>query len=182
MATARITEQHIAYIKTLERPGGILIPNDVLANAKQPTSPIHELYDWDKDRAAEQHWLDRTREIIRWYSLVIHREEREVVFPAWVRDPSRHPREQGYINTVEALAVDPTLSRRALVTALQQVSSALKRARDLAVALGREDEVAAILEQVAGLRSSVSRVVEAEIVNNDGENGGQSEGRRPRSL
>ena len=69
----RLTEQHVAYLVTLERQGRTTA-EDVLADAKRPDSPLHDLYDWDVTAAAEAHWLDRTRAIIRLVKVVVHTE------------------------------------------------------------------------------------------------------------
>jgi len=50
---------------------GRLTPTIVWQTAKQsPRNPLHKLYDWDVRRAAEAHWTDVSRTIIRCVQLV----------------------------------------------------------------------------------------------------------------
>jgi hypothetical protein len=146
----RLTEAHVAYLVTLEQQGRGT-PADVLADAKRDESPLHDLYDWDITVAAEAHWLDRTRAIIRLVKVVVHTEHQTIRIPRYVRDPSRPPREQGYVS-VETLRLETTLAHRALVTEMERVMSSLRRARHIAVGLSLEEEIDDLLARVAGLR------------------------------
>jgi hypothetical protein len=146
----RLTETHVTYLVTLEQRGHTSA-EDVLADAKHPESPLHDLYDWDVSTAAEAHWLARTRAILRLVKVVVHTEHQTIRIPRYVRDPARPPREQGYVS-VEALRLESALAHRALVTEMERVMSSLRRARHLAVGLGLEDEIDDLLARVAGLR------------------------------
>jgi|SRR5580765_5663972 len=146
----RITEAHVGYLVTLERQGRTTA-EDVLADAKRAESPLHDLYDWDVTTAAEAHWLDRTRAIIRLVKVVVHTEHQTIRLPRYVRDPARPSHEQGYAS-VETLRLETALAHRALVTELERVTSSLRRARHIAVGLGLEDDVDDLLARVAGLR------------------------------
>lgn len=45
---------------------------EVVADARDPRSPLHAYFEWDVEKAAEAHWLDRARELVR----AIHIEAR----------------------------------------------------------------------------------------------------------
>lgn len=161
----RMTEVHVNYIIQLERAGRTSA-SDVLADAKTAESPLHDLYDWDVEKAAEAHWLDRTREIIRLVKVVVHTENISVSLPRYVRDPSAAAKEQGYVS-VESLRLDPVLARRALIAEFERVTGSLRRARSIAVGLDLEDEVDALLARVVGLRALLSepdKIITAEVV------------------
>jgi len=42
-----------------------LTPHLVLAEAKKKSSPLHRYYNWDKNHAAEQYWLNHSRLLMR---------------------------------------------------------------------------------------------------------------------
>lgn len=44
---------------------GHLRPQAVVEAAKDEASPLHQHFEWDVQKAAEAHWLDQAREIIR---------------------------------------------------------------------------------------------------------------------
>ncbi|MGA8762296.1 MAG: hypothetical protein WB562_05345 [Candidatus Sulfotelmatobacter sp.] len=149
----RLTTRHVDHIVALERDGKTSAET-ILADAKRGDSPLHDLYDWDVERAAETHWLERTREIVRLVRYAVHTETHSYTLPRYVRDPDVEPQTQGYA-TVESLRDDPDRARRALTSELERVSSVLTRARELAVGLHLDDEIEELLERVAGLRAVV---------------------------
>lgn len=76
---ARISEEEIAIVgkvltalsKRLSRP---LQPSDVVAEAKRKSSPLHSLKcspSWNLRKAAEEHWLDWGRYVLRSVDIVI---------------------------------------------------------------------------------------------------------------
>lgn len=148
----RITQRHIDYLISLEKRGR-MTAEEVLADAKQPESVLHDLFDWDVARAAEQFWLDRTRAIIRVVRVVVYTEQQTYRLPRYVHDPTLVGREQGYIS-LETVKVDPQLARQTLTRELQRVTSALERAKYVAAALGLESDVDELLATVTGLRAS----------------------------
>jgi hypothetical protein len=150
----KLTEAHVAYLLTLEQQGR-QTAEAILDDAKRAESPLHDLYDWDIQTAAEAHWLDRTRAIIRLVKVVVHTETHTYRIPRYVKDPSRPNSEQGYAS-IDHLRIETALARRALVTELERVTSALRRARNIALGLALEDEVDRLLTIVAGLRVVVS--------------------------
>jgi hypothetical protein len=47
------------------RNGGQLHPQDVVGDARDPKSVLHPHFEWDVRKAAEAHWLDQARVLIR---------------------------------------------------------------------------------------------------------------------
>lgn len=60
---AVIVGQHIEMLRQEQK--GELTPEDVLADAKNPNSPLHSFFEWDDSAAAEQHRLHQARGLIR---------------------------------------------------------------------------------------------------------------------
>ena len=150
----KLTNVQIAHIVSLEKDGHTTAAA-ILADAKLPDSPLHVLYDWDVEKAAEAHWLARTRAIIRLVRYVVHTEKQTITLPRYVRDPEQPQRDQGYA-TLDRLREDPPVARRALLAELGRVVSALQRARVVAVGLGLADEIEELLSRVSGLQSVVN--------------------------
>lgn len=131
--------------------GGCLTPEAVVAAAREPTHPLHEMFTWDDADAAEKHRLDQARQIIRSVRVVVQTDTREVSTVFYVRDPEKPGRDQGYIS-LPRLRSDVDVARDALIAEFSRAAAALKRARDLAVALDMAADIDALTESVVGLR------------------------------
>lgn len=134
----KLTDAQIAHLQSLERAGGILTPDDVVADAKLKTSPIHDLFDWDKSKAAHQWFLECAREIIRSVRVQVTTIVFETRPQGYTRDPDANGK-QGY-RSFEALKRDPDAARRSLCDEIERISGALSRARSLSVALDLEHD------------------------------------------
>lgn len=152
--TTRITRAHVDRIRSLA-VDGLITPRRVLADARDPESPLHELYDWDTQRAAERHWLERTREIIRSVQVVVTTELRTYKLPQYIEAADKNGAEQGYVS-VDTLRQDPAMSRRALLQEFERAAAVLRRARTIACGLGYEAEIDELIERVTGLRVILS--------------------------
>jgi hypothetical protein len=56
---AQVAGEHIAKLQ--EERGGVLTPDDVVDDAKDPSSPLHDEFEWDVEKAAAAHWRQRAR-------------------------------------------------------------------------------------------------------------------------
>lgn len=160
MSNRRITQRHIDHIKSLEKHGRIT-PDIVLSDAKHASSPLHNLYEWDTEKAAEAHWLDRSREILGQIHVIIHTETVTYQLPNYVRDPSAAAKEQGYVS-MDALRVESALARRALIAEVERAASALQRARIIAVGLSLEDVIDDAIARIVGVKTVVREEAEKE--------------------
>lgn len=153
----KITDDVRERINALaEMHGGHITPDIVLADARDASSPLHSLYNWDTSQAAHEHWLDTSRRIIRSVRVVI-REERSVIRAiAFVRDPSVQSNKQGYVS-VAKLRTDEDLSREALIYEFTRAAAALRRARELAAALSLREDMEVMLEQIDMWRLQAER-------------------------
>lgn len=131
--------------------GGILRPVDVVEDAKDPDSPLHELFNWDVEEAAFEHWIHTARTIIARVKINITTETIVLKAPAYVRDPTLHGREQGYRETV-SLRTDKDMAREVIAGEVQNVISALRRARNVAAALEMETEIDRLMEEFLDMR------------------------------
>ena len=135
--------------------GGRLTPDAVVADAKDPSSPLHPYFEWDVKKAAAAHWIEQARALISSVHVVVRTDTKSVRSVYYVRDPRADTHEQGYVS-VKTLRTDADLAREALLSEFTCVAHALRRARELAVALGSASEVESLLQSVIGLRQRFS--------------------------
>jgi len=131
--------------------GGVLRPFDVVQDARQPDSPLHELFEWDVEEAAQEHWMHTARRIIASVKVNITTETIVLKAPAYVRDPRLHGREQGYLETIK-LRTEHEIAKEVLAGEVQSVISALRRARNVAAALDMESEIDRLMEEFLDMR------------------------------
>jgi hypothetical protein len=131
--------------------GGRLTPAAVVADAKDPDSPLHDCFEWDTEKAAMSFWIIQAREIITSIKVVQRTETVSVRAVYYVRDPSAGDGEQGYVS-VPTLRTDADMAREALVSEFSRVADMLRRARELAAALDAQGDVEDLLVRVVGLR------------------------------
>lgn len=149
----RLTEEQVARLKALEDRKGRLTPDVVVADAKKKASPLHSLFEWNTGKAAHAWWLETAREVIASVKLVIRTET--VVLGTtfgYVRDPDVPGNVQGYQST-PAMRRDPERAREALVAELKRAASYVERCRKLALALGLEAEIEALIDQIVVVQS-----------------------------
>lgn len=148
----KLTEAQRARLKVIESKEGRLLPSLVVADAKSKTSPLHDLFEWDLRTAAAICWTQRAREIIAAGAFIVTTTETTVSSPIYVRDPDA--KGEGY-RAVTSLREDPEAARESLIYTLTIAAGHIRRALDLAQALGLEDEVDALMRQIAGVQRLV---------------------------
>ena len=62
-----------------QRLNGELQPADVVADAKNPNSPLHSFFEWSDTKAAHEHRLQQARGLIRSVVAIYVREEKPAV-------------------------------------------------------------------------------------------------------
>jgi hypothetical protein len=95
-------------ISQIEQEKGSCHPGDLVDVARPEDSPIHELFIWDDELAAEQHRVNQARGIIRSLRVVvIEAEERreQVAFVSVSRAEAPHA---GYASVTRAMSVETT--------------------------------------------------------------------------
>ncbi len=153
MIQRALTDDDRARLHELEHDGK-LTPRAVFDEARREDSVLHTLYNWDMAAAAESHWLDVSREIIRKVKMVVTTETIQLKAPAYIRDPDALHSEQGYISVV-ALRQRPEAAREALVAEFTRAAGNLRRALGVAAVLGLQADVEEMLTRVMGLREGL---------------------------
>ena len=133
----RMIEKRLAFLT--KKNDGVLTPDDVLSEASNPKSPLHDQFTWDDTAAAHQWRLSQARELIRSVRIEFKVDSRNVSTVRYVRDPDAGEK-QGY-SDVTKLRTSKDLSRAALAAELEQVKGRMDRARSLAEVFGMEGEV-----------------------------------------
>jgi len=145
-----------ARVALLEKRGnGRVTPEAVVDDARAPTSPLHDQFEWDEKKAAYQHNLDQARALIVSIKYVSTTTTSTYKVPLYWRDPAAAGNEQGYVS-VPTLRSDEDYARDALVEAFRRVGDELRRAQQLAIALDLDEEVEKLLNGVAELRQRIS--------------------------
>jgi hypothetical protein len=145
----KLTDDQIERVKALETARGEITPRAVVEDAKDKSSPLHELFEWNKVKAAEAHWLDVAREVIGAVRVVVVTTEHTIKAPMYVRDMSANG--QGY-RSVTSLRSDPVSARQSLIYTLEVAAGHLRRAQDIAQPLGLQAEVDQLLAQILGVQ------------------------------
>ena len=145
----KLTQEQIAHLKSLENTEGRLTPDQVVDDAIRKASPLHDLFEWDRTKAARSWWVATAREVIASVTLVVTNHTATIKTPFYVRDPDASG--QGYRSTT-ALRKDPVAAAEALVATLETASGHIRRALDLAGPLGLSHQVDHLLEQVVGVQ------------------------------
>lgn len=66
---AKVAGQELERIRTLHN--GRLTPDDVLKEAKDRTSPLHDAFEWDNTKAAQQYRLQQAAYLVRSIEVVV---------------------------------------------------------------------------------------------------------------
>ena len=142
-------------LKELENEVGVLTPDVVLKDAKNPKSVLHAAFDWDDRRAAHRYRLHQARVLIANVQYVYKVGEVNQAAPYYVRNPEAGTKDQGYVS-LPRLRTDKELAHEALVEEFSRAAAHLNRAREIARALAfEEEEIVEIHERVGILMSRV---------------------------
>jgi hypothetical protein len=146
-------EEIINRLKMIEQShGGVLRPSDVVRDAKSPESPLHDLFDWNLERSAERHWVERARQIITSVKVVIKHDHTSVSAVYYVRDPSIDAGRQGYVS-ITSVSQDRDKAREVAAREFASAMSSLHRARAVAMALGISPELDDVLITLQSLKA-----------------------------
>jgi hypothetical protein len=139
-----------------EAHDGNLTARDVVAEAKKKGSPLHEYFTWNVQQAAQAHWEDQARRLIRQYRFVVTTTSYVVEVPKYLRNPAAAP-EQGYVS-VTKLRKDSDIAREVLLTEVSRAVSAMRRAKEVARALGMDAEIGELLDATETLRGRIATI------------------------
>ena len=156
-----LTDEQIARIEHLtDMAGEKLSAHMLVEDARDPDSPLHELFEWDLEIAAMRHWLERARQIIRTvtvrYELTTY--SREVTSVAYVRDPAAEHNEQGYVR-IESVRTDKQAGAAVGCEEMKRIASGLRRCSGIFKALSTDEEMASFSQHVERLLSDTNSIV-----------------------
>ena len=143
----------LAELKRLESTGK-LTPNNVVDTARDPANPMHDWFEWNNDKAAENWRTYQARQLIS--SFTVQREMNETTYDVqqFVEDPRKPENEQGYV-AFARIESDEDMQRRMMDRELDLAGSYVNRARQFAGALGLLPEVESMQRELYELRKRV---------------------------
>ncbi len=114
----------------IEKKEGALTPETVLERARSHNSSLHDHFEWDDTKAAEQHRLGQASELIRSITVDVSRSNVEPAKPirAFVNVVERD--ERHYVSTARALG-DDELRQQVLARAWADLEAWRKRYAEL---------------------------------------------------
>lgn len=153
-----MSEDIIAELTRLAKANaGRLTPDNVVDAAQDEASPLHQCFEWDNDAAAHMFRVEQARHLIRSVRVDVTTSHHTVRVPAFVHDPECERGEQGYVS-IRQLSSDEDKSREVVIAEFSRAASALRRARAVAMALGIEEQIDDISEQMKRVVESVQAV------------------------
>ena len=113
-----MTSKHMKeLIRLSKKNNGLLLPEEVVKAARDPSSPLHNNFDWDDTEAAEKWRLEQARQLIRVSVQVLAgTNETHRVFVSLENDRGKN----GYRLLVDVLG-DDDLRRRLLDQAFKEL-------------------------------------------------------------
>lgn len=145
-----MTQEQIAEIISLENKAGRLTPNEVVDAARSEKSPLHDLFCWDNDTAAELYRVEQAREVIRRVKLEVVIEERTINLNRYVRDPNTETGKQGYVSMLKVRA---RVANEVMGDELRQLLYQADRCARIA-----EVKCPQVFARVDGLRNAISEL------------------------
>ena len=104
----------------------------VKAAMKDKKGPLGRLFEWNKDKAAMAHWLERAQEVIvRYTTITVVTKAQKITSVAYVRDPDAKTNEGGYVSLTQS-EFDRRQATQILLNELDRIRSGVERGRDIA--------------------------------------------------
>ncbi len=130
-----------------DRSGGRLTPDQVIEEARDPASPLHDQFTWNDSEAAEKQRRHEARALIRSVTIVV--TNRTLVFevPRYIRDETKDSREQGYLNIAQ-VRTDEDIARETCLREFDRARAALARAQAVSQYLGVADQISDVMQLV----------------------------------
>jgi hypothetical protein len=147
-------------IRELYRKAGIITPDMVIEDAKNPKSPLHDQFNWNVEEAAWSAWRETARRLIRQVRVVV--EVTEVSFDPkrqrkeFLPIPNKPPGTQGYIRRAE-LKTQRERAIEAMNAEIARIESAITRALEVAEDIGLTAEVESVKGAVTTLKDKIPR-------------------------
>jgi hypothetical protein len=133
-----------------------LVVKEARSNKRSVLHTYKGFHGWDRGRAAEEHWLDVGRTLIKKYVTIMVRDRSiSVIVPAFVRSPLAPANKQGYIS-LTSKDLERADAERIICSELDRSKSAIVRARAVASVLdgrfpGLSAQLQEMLEDIIGV-------------------------------
>lgn len=148
------TPEVVAILQQMKKEHGTLTPENVVAAAKDKSSPLHDYFTWDMRRGFEKNLLTEARELIRSVKIEITVEEHIIRAPKYVKDV-RMGNNSGY-NDVVTIRKNRDLARATLKAELERALSSLNRAKRVGVALKIRNQLDAPIKLVENIINTLT--------------------------
>ncbi len=135
---------------------GRLTADAVVEAARSPKHVLHAYFEWDDSVAGALYRRDQARALIVGYRVEVTSLELSAAVQ-WVRDPAADSHKQGYVATT-VLLDDEGQARSAVIAELDRVLSCLKRASDVAQAVGVALEVGDLVKRTQALSMTLRKL------------------------
>jgi hypothetical protein len=149
-------QKAVALKKIADAHDGILTPDDVVAEAKNPKHVLHPVFEWDDQIAAHERRLDVARHLIASVEVIIETEDVTVSAISYVRDVRKSRGEQGYV-AVDSLAKRREDAQLTISIELERIIGGIERTRLVAGSLGLAAYFETMLQNAIAARMRIQR-------------------------
>jgi hypothetical protein len=148
-----ISKDKADSIRALADENGYIEPQTVVDAARRPSHPLHKDFDWNVQSAAQAHWLDTARKLIRYVRVEFVTRDLVINSVAYVSDPQRPPKSKRYVDLTVA-ATQKGVAREILLDEMQRIVAQIRRARQICAVLGLTAQLDALLADVDSLMAA----------------------------
>ena len=162
--TMGLTVQQREDIRSvLERLRSIneLTPDNVIAEAKDPSSPLHSQFTWDLSEAALLTWRQQARTLISSFVITETVDRKTYTIQQFV-EPCKSGKEQGYIGFLE-IKSSKTLAAEFMERELGIAKTYVSKTMNYAKVLGMEEKVAKVARDLDRLALSARKARLGEV-------------------
>ena len=142
-AEAQVAGEYIEELR--QQNGGYVTPTMVWEAAEDPSSPIHDEFQWNERKAAEAHWRERARNLVNHIIVVrVHQQPAEEGIQAFTSidfaEGEDEKSARGYISTGDLLSDEEKLEAA--------IAEAFKRLKAVKTAYGYLTELDDIWSEI----------------------------------
>jgi len=137
-----------------DKHDGALLPEDVVRVAQDPAHLFHDRFEWDDAKAGHAHRIEQARTLIRSVRVEVRLEERTIKTVGYVQNPTNRVGEAGYIS-LPRVQSDEDMASAVIAQECGRALAAMRRARNLAAALGMSESIDDIVYRLERLSDAV---------------------------
>ena len=139
-----LTQQEADFIVALADEDGHIDPRVVVERARDPKSPIHRHFEWDRDKAAAAYLIDQACALTRLVKIEFVYEDRTYQSVRYVRDPDEPLKSKRYIDLTIAQS-KRAKSQKILLAEIDRIIAGIKRAIPIAHVLNLQQQFQQVL-------------------------------------